>query len=315
MLKPLMVWIRNNFGFSRTETNGFVILIPLMLFFLLAPTIYTAVFSKSYKNHSSDQVLLDSLLKAWNENVKLKKEKKNVYRLKPDLIVTLQKFDPNVANKQLLTEVGIPSFLAQRILNYREKGGVFKIKKDLGKIYDFPDSIYQILKPYVQLPEKISVKKKRKKPNPELIRAELPKKKAPIKELIVIDINLADSTGYKSLRGIGPVYAKRILKYRSLLGGFVSIEQLTEVYGVTDSLILSLEGQLVIREAVELRKVKINLASFKQLLSHPYISYEQAGNILNTKSKYGKFKSKSDLKNLNLFSTKELEKLIPYLVY
>ena len=315
MFKSLLVWIRNNFGFSKTETNGFVVLIPLMVFLLFAPSLYSVIFSKGYKNSEKDKSKLDSILVLWNENAEPNNVNKKKYVPKRDLIIEPQFFNPNNADKDLLMTVGIPPYLAQRILNYRSVGGSFKVKDDLSKIYDFPDSIFQILKTFIQLPEKVIAKTdiKENSGEPVLVKPLITELK---KETIVkVDINRAGVSDYESLRGIGPVYAKRILKYRSLLGGYIKVTQLAEVYGVTDSLVVSLKGWLTVQESFIPIKLKINIASFKQLVAHPYISYEQAGDILNTKSKYGKFKSNSDLKNLSLFSTRELEKLQSYLAY
>lgn len=313
MFKSLFVWVRNNFGFSKTETNGFIVLIPIMLFLLVAPSLYTHVFSKRYNNSVEDQAILDSLLVMWNENVVLKKSAKKLIVPTEFREIELQEFDPNIADIELLQKVGIPYFLAQRIINYRAKGATFKIRSDLQKIYDFPDTLFTTLEAFIQLPDQLSAMKevmiteKALKVEPEKVRIK--------KELVRININEADTADYKMLKGVGKIYAARIIKYRSILGGFVEVDQLKEVYGISDSLVNSLNDQLLINDSYRPRKLKINIATFKELLAHPYISYEQAGDILNTKSKYGKFKKDSDLMKLNLFSTTELKKLKPYLTY
>jgi competence protein ComEA len=313
MLKSISVWIRNTFGFSKTETNGFIVLIPLMIFLLFAPSIYTAVFSKRYNNSTEDQAILDSLLLMWNENTVLRKSEEGQVIPSENITIELQPFDPNVAESELLQKVGIPFFLTSRIINYREKGGVFNIKTDLQKIYDFPDSLFQSLVPFIQLPEQKPVAKK--KIALEITKIVQPEVEPVVKFITKVNLNDADTTGYKLLKGIGPVYTARIIKYRTMLGGFVEIDQLKEVYGITDSLVNSFMGQLVIGASFKPVQLKINIATFKELLAHPYISYEQAGDILNTKSRYGKFKKHSDLMNLKTFSEIELKKLQPYLAY
>lgn len=50
----------------------------------------------------------------------------------------------------------------------------------------------------------------------------------------VVELNSADTTALKMVPGIGSVFAKRIIKYRDLLGGFYSVEQLGEVYGIDE---------------------------------------------------------------------------------
>ena len=145
MLKSLFIWVRNTFGFSKTETNGFIVLIPVMIFLLFAPSLYTAIFSKRYNNATEDRAILDSLLVLWNENALLRNSNEKGKVPYEDLIIELQQFDPNIAEVDLLQKVGVPLYLSQRILNYRAKGGVFRIKSDLQKIYDFPDSLFQSL--------------------------------------------------------------------------------------------------------------------------------------------------------------------------
>jgi competence ComEA-like helix-hairpin-helix protein len=49
-----------------------------------------------------------------------------------------------------------------------------------------------------------------------------------------IDINRADTTEWKRLKGIGSVLSKRIVKYRDKCGGFKSIEQLRKIYGLSE---------------------------------------------------------------------------------
>ena len=65
--------------------------------------------------------------------------------------VSLHPFDPNTETN--FEALGVPSYLANRIINYRDAGGRFRIKKDLTKIYGFPDSLYQNLEVYIELPE------------------------------------------------------------------------------------------------------------------------------------------------------------------
>lgn len=50
-----------------------------------------------------------------------------------------------------------------------------------------------------------------------------------------IELNRADSSDLVSLYGIGPILSKRIVKYRKSLGGkFHSVEQLKNVYGLSE---------------------------------------------------------------------------------
>src|SRR5665647_1059817 len=47
-----------------------------------------------------------------------------------------------------------------------------------------------------------------------------------------LDLNSADSLHLLEIPGIGPVFASRIIRYRTLLGGYYAVDQLREVYGM-----------------------------------------------------------------------------------
>ena len=191
--------------------------------------------------------MLDSLLSMWNENAFVRESNEGRINPSMDKVIELLPFDPNIADAEILQKVGVPLFLTQRIINYRVKGGVFRIKSDLQKIYDFPDSLYRTLVPFIQLPDKEVVVKK---PLTEETEEKIEINKGLImKALVTVDLNAADTSGYKLLRGIGSIYAARIIKYRTMLGGFVEINQLQEVYGLSDSLLNSFIDQLVIKES------------------------------------------------------------------
>ena len=310
-MNRLRQYIRNYFGFSKTETNGVLVLVPLMVLVLLSPGLYVALFATEYDPSDGDKQMLDSILLAWSANIK-----EPVKEEEPALIrVELKPFNPNIATKQQLEQLGIPSFLSGRIIKYRNKGGVFKIKSDLSRIYDFPDSLYRVLYKFIQLPRQLAAQSKPRiaRRNPEVTDDRAISKKAKPAPLVV-DLNAADTIELKKLRGIGSGYSRRIIKYRKLLGGYTAKEQLAEVYGISDSLYQSLAHQVRVNK-VNLRKLNVNLANFKTLKRHPYISYKQATAILNARSKKGKFRSPQDLLAVEGLDSAQIEKLKPYITF
>ena len=109
-----------------------------------------------------------------------------------------------------------------------------------------------------------------------------------------IEINSADSIALDELPGIGPAFARRIIKYRERLGGFVYPEQLIEVYGM-DSVRLAGFIKLIRVDTSSIRKMDINKATFKELLAHPYLEYEQVKAIARFRDKKGLLKSPGEL--------------------
>ena len=308
--------VRNYFGFSKTQTNGFMILSPLIFALLFTPNIFRKLTEVEYNEFDSDKRQLDSLVALWNNSVKPKVEKE----VAPEINIRLTSFDPNIASTEELMGVGLDERLASRIGNYINAGGGFKVKSDLKRIYGFPDSLYLVLEQYIQLPNELPKRtSKDKEPferpsNKESLYEEV-EVNASLPELFVLDINEADSIDFQKLRGIGPAYSSRIVKFRQLLGGFNNIDQIKEVFGVSDSLYQSIASQLSVKEVFTPVQININLATFKEINAHPYISYEQTKEIMNAKSKYGKFKSPADLSRLTSFDSIQIVKLTPYLQF
>ena len=130
--------------------------------------------------------------------------------------------------------------------------------------------------------------------------------------LTSVEVNLADTTSFKSLTSIGTVFANRICKYRHLLGGFYSIDQLKEVYGMDSLRYVTIKSHLII-DANQIKKININFSEAKDLRRHPYISYKMANLIVSYKQQHGVYKTLTDLLNLHLIDSLKFRKIAPYL--
>jgi len=110
----------------------------------------------------------------------------------------------------------------------------------------------------------------------------------------LIEINSADSISLDELPGIGLVFAKRIIKYREMLGGFAFTSQLKEVYGMDSARLLGFI-KLISIDTSKLRKLDLNKATFKELLAHPYLEYDQVKAIVRFRDKNGMIGSPGEL--------------------
>ncbi len=110
----------------------------------------------------------------------------------------------------------------------------------------------------------------------------------------LVEINSADSLQLDELTGIGPAFARRIIKYREMLGGFVYSKQLKEVYGMDSARLSGFINQIRI-DTSHIRKLNINTATFKELLAHPYLEYEQVKAIVRFRDKKGVIGSPGEL--------------------
>jgi len=226
-------------------------------------------------------------------------ENKKVQFIQPPKIiipVELFIFDPNTSSDQDFLRLGISEKQIQTIRNYQSKGGNFRSKADFLKIYGISQTQKEALSAYVII-EKIDKLSQ--------------EKKAEISE-IDIEINGSDSIELMKLPGIGNKLSKRIVKYRDLLGGFYTLAQLKEVYGLSKQTIQQIEGMVTVDPA-KVRKVDLNFADWKELAKHPYIQKNMANQIIKFRTKYGSIKEPSVLRDSLILNLEEYNRLRPYL--
>ncbi len=304
-MNSIKKWIRDVFGFSGNEVNGFLILIPIMLLLIMSEPIYSTLITNQPIENEQDASILDSLAARWN-----------IYS--PDFAkgnswarqVPLFFFDPNIATLEQLRSLGIPQTSANRIAAYRRKGGNFKIKSDLMKIYGLDSTLYKKLYTYIQLPsESISLQSGRNK-------TFQPSKLKSLKRKSVnqaFDINTADTILLKTIYGIGSRLAARIVKFRDGLGGFIKLEQLYEVYGLDSTVVNRLIKVSFVKEGFIPVKININTADEKQLSAHPYARYKIARALITYRFQHGDFLDVQDIKKLSIITPEEVERFLPYI--
>lgn len=222
-------------------------------------------------------------------------------------ILTPFKFNPNEADKATLLRLGLSDKVVQTIINYRNKGGQFRKKADLKKVYGLSAINYLTLAEYINLPEKIA-------PIAEkgIIPKDIPQsfnKSASIK----IDINNSSVEDWKQLKGIGEITAKRIVNYRGKLGGFLSIDQLKTTYNIADSTIDKVAHQLILTPITH--KIAINSISAAELKLHPYIKKKQAYLLVNYRTNHGAYTRLEDLAKVKALTPDFIKRIAPYLSF
>jgi len=136
--------------------------------------------------------------------------------------------------------------------------------------------------------------------------------KAPAGKKRLLELNSCDSAALVALPGIGPVLSARIIKYRNLLGGYASVDQLKEVYGLPEETFNLISGR-VSADTLSLKKIKINEAEFKELIRHPYFKRNEVSAILKYRELKGRITGIGDMKENNLISTETARKIGGYL--
>ncbi|MDX2171668.1 MAG: helix-hairpin-helix domain-containing protein [Bacteroidota bacterium] len=266
----LIKLVNNYFGFNKQQRSGLLILCCISFVLLLARIIYP-YFIVPKKIIVKNLPLIENKIDSAFEYSKNKYSKNYNEKInKSQLFV----FNPNNVTLPELLKLGFREKTANTFIKFRSKGFKFKQKEDLKKIYGVSDYLYNTLEPYILIDSKSK--------NITLGGVEGTSKKSSAKK--IIELNSCDSLELLDLKGIGPSYAKRILKYRSMLGGFFTIEQLKEVYGFTDELYAEIKPFIKVNPDL-VKKININTDDFKTVNKHPYLSYELTKQIFNFKRK------------------------------
>ena len=297
-MRGLTKWIRNFFGTTRAQTNGFVALLILVTVVIFSEPVVRWWRSSQPRDFSTDKQTLDSLTRLWQAV----EAKNNTVSAKPDRV--LFDFDPNIIHKEQFLALGLSEKLATRIINYRNKGGKFRIKTDLKRIYGIDSVLYQALYPHITLPEEAA--------KPTFENNDTGNRFKPKEKPQPFDLNEADTTQLQKIYGIGSKLAQRIVKYRDKLGGFVSAQQLNEVYGLDSVVVEKLVAASYLPEKPAVKTINLNSADEKTLAAHPYFGRRIASAIVAYRFQHGNFKSVDDLGKIPLIDKNNLGKVLPY---
>lgn len=219
-------------------------------------------------------------------------------------------FDPNTISKEEWQQLGLRDNTIRIIQNYISKGGKFKAPSDLQRIYGLRKKEFERLAPYINISEEF----KKSVDNGFANKKEVEEKKDLRKTSgrVIIDINMADTSDFIALNGIGSKLAVRIINFREKLGGFYSVDQISETFGLPDSTFQKIKPYLTITNQT-IKKIHINAADVELLKTHPYIRYNLANTIVAYRSAHGSFSSIEELKKIMIITEEVYQKISPYL--
>jgi competence ComEA-like helix-hairpin-helix protein len=210
-------------------------------------------------------------------------------------------FNPQTVSAQELQELGLSGKVARTFVHFREKGGTFEKPADLLKVYGMTPEDARRLTPYARFP-------KPPKPLPEDSLERQPPAIAP--KPLRVDINRASAEDWQRLYGIGPVLSDRIIRFRDKLGGFSTVEQVRETYGLPDSTFENIYDQLELSPIF--RPLAVNRLGWEELSGHPYLDRRQAQAIVAYRRQHGPFSSASDFDKVLVLPEELRGRLRPY---
>jgi competence protein ComEA len=299
-------FLKDYFTFNKSERRGIFVLLAIIVlliaFHASIPHFVTkrhydfAAFAKDVETFEANRIILE-------ETRKSRYERRDFDFKNPDKSAGVSKLTPfpfNPAEMQAgdWKKLGLTDKQVRTIENYRSKGGSFRIKNDVRKLYCISPEEYEILEPYIQLPETLPPKEFSAKREPE--------------KKIIVELNTASDEELQQLKGIGKYFAEKIIKRRNALGGYCHAEQLREIPKMDSSRYEQILPFIEINQAAIL-KMDINTVSFEELSKHPYIGYNVALSLTNYRAKHGPFLQLPDIKKSALVTETLYAKISPYL--
>ncbi len=296
------------FIFSKRERVAVVVLLILMLLFFIAPSFY-----HPFKDQPLAEITtLNEELAKQNTDTTAGLDETVAYapsgegEVINNGIAELFAFDPNTLDAAGFKKLGLRDKTIHTIINYRSKGGQFRQPADLRKIYGLNKTDADRLVPYVQIaPHEVSGKREEPLNNIKLKPA-------------VIDINTATPDQWKALPAIGDALAGRIVKFRDKTGGFKSIVQVKQTYGLSEDAFKAIEPYLTINVSHQktepsTTKLNINTATLQQLQSNSNIPEVVAKAIVIYRTQHGNYNVVEDIRKIVFINEDMYRQVAPYL--
>jgi competence protein ComEA len=295
---------KDYFSFTKKERTGIYVLLALIAICITIPQFFrSATFSEEVR------VEVMQLQKAPPEQGYKQKERRPAYNevyyapeKEEPVKAILFPFDPNTLDAAGWKKLGINERTTRTIQHYLSKGGQFRNAADLQKMYSLKKEDFDRLMPYIRIAT----------PPPFY-----PPGKPPVKYVkappTIIDINQADTAAFIALPGIGSKLASRIVNFREKLGGFYSVQQVGETFGLPDSTFQLIQPRLQCG-AVVLQKININTADANTLKLHPYIRWNIANAIVQYRQQHGLFRKPEELQQIVLVTPELYQKLAAYII-
>jgi DNA uptake protein ComE-like DNA-binding protein len=287
--------IKSYFKYSRQQRTGVFLLFVIIITFQL---VYFFVDFSSFSKESPEK---EKWLSMQSQIDSLKQEKL-------DYVPKIYPFNPNFITDYKGYKLGMSVSEIDRLLAFRKQNKYVNSPEEFQTVTKVSDSLLNAISPYFKFPDWVKNKKEfvayKKYPNTTFSKKE---------KMAVIDINQATQEDLIKIYGIGEAISIRILKFKESLGGFVSMEQMNDVWGLSPEVIENLNTHFKISATPNVKKIDINNASIKELSLFPYFKYPISKNIVTFRSMNGDLKNSEDLTKIKGLSIEKAKIIALYL--
>ena len=217
-------------------------------------------------------------------------------------------YNPNFISDFKAYKLGMTLPQINRLRAFRELNKFANSPEEFQAVTGISDSLLEAMAPNFKFPDWVN--NPRSSSYPKSKWKEFPKKET----LKILDINQASKEDLMKVFGIGDAISDRILKQKEIFGGFVSMDQMTDIWGLTPEVIAEIDKYFIIESLTKIKKININTASIKELGQFYYFKYPISKNIVTYRSMNGDIKIE-DLSNIKGFPVDKLKIIALYLEF
>ena len=287
--------IKSFFKYSRQQRTG------VFLLFIIIIALQLAYFFVDFSSFSKESPEKEKWLSLQSQIDSLKQEKL-------DYVPKIYPFNPNFITDYKGYKLGMSVPEIDRLLAFRKQNKYVNSPQEFQAVTKISDSLLNAISPYFKFPDWVKNKKEfaayKKYDNTAFAKKE---------KIVIIDINQATQEDLIKIYGIGEAISLRILKFKESLGGFVSMEQMNDVWGLSPEVIENLNTHFKVSNSAAVKKIDINNASIKELSLFPYFKFPISKNIVTFRSMNGDIKNIEDLTKIKGLSIEKAKIIALYL--
>ena len=289
--------LKSYFKYTSSQRKGIFLLLFLIIVFQLVYFFGDFKWLQTIENNKEKQQWLS--LQSQIDEAKQEKQ---------DDTPKIYPFNPNFITDFKGYKLGMSTQEIDRLIEFRKTNKYVNSAQEFQAVTKVSDSLLNSISPFFKFPDWVTNKKEFK----SFSKQNFDKKG----KTVVLDINQATKEDLKKVYGIGDGLSDRILKEKEKLGGFVTMNQMNDVWGLSPEVIVKLNEQFKIATLPNIKKININSASIKELMQFPYFSkYQLAKSIVTYRSMNGEIKNIEDLTKIKDFPVEKANIIVLYLEF
>ena len=288
---------KSHFWYNKSQRNG-IFFLALIIIALQLIYFFVDFSPKDKTDLNSDEIIvfqkeIDSL-----KLIELENRKPKIFQFNPSFITDFKGYQLGMSTEEI-----------DKLLKFRADGKYINSINEFKQITGISDSLLNKISPYFKFPDWVTNKNSNFNNTSTTKKQNLKLSENFVKK----DLNSATAEELKVINGIGEKLASRIINYRNKIGGFLINEQLYEVYYLDREVALRVFEQFTVIELPQIKKINLNEASFKEVLSIIYLDYEITKKIFAYRDEVTEIQSLEELKKIEGFPVEKYDRIALYL--